>query len=256
MNLYKNQLQESLKYGKIKKINSLLPLVNVNALDDCGMAYIHHAYEDFGESVFKTLLQSAHVDINIQDDKGNTALMLAVRKNISAVRMLLDAGAALELKNTSQETALIKAVHDESFSLEVIQLLIRKGACCDEIDKSGYSALGNALFLRFHPAFDLLLEHTDVTLNKKDINIMLMNILSNDVDGIKEHKVIEKICIKAYTSGRLDILESQLNRQMKNTQGNPKHLYFKDIINKIKLNNKLNIFLEESEIKIKKSLKL
>lgn len=90
------------------KLNSTASLKGVNAQDNSGNTPLMHALkgsnvEDVRESV--RLLIEAGTDLNLKNDKGNTALMLTTDPEIA--KMLIQAGARLDIKNED-----LKTVHD------------------------------------------------------------------------------------------------------------------------------------------------
>ena len=75
------------------------------------------------------LLINAGANLDIQDKDGSTALMLVIYKgniNTEIVKLLTDGGADLNLQDTDGWTALYAAVYDGN--TEIVNLLINKGA--------------------------------------------------------------------------------------------------------------------------------
>lgn len=85
-------------------------------------------------------LLQASADPNVRDRDGNSPLILAaVSRFPEAIRLLLIVRAAVDQKNNSGETALIKAV--QANDLDDTKLLLEAGANPDLTDNSaGYSA--------------------------------------------------------------------------------------------------------------------
>ena len=80
--------------------------------------------------------------VNIQDNDGNSALMNAcdvTSHTESYVKLLLCAGANLNLQNKHHDTALIKSCYSGNYV--VSKLLIEQGACINVRGKNGTTAL-------------------------------------------------------------------------------------------------------------------
>ena len=78
-----------------------------------------------------------NADVNVRDSYGFTALMRAVsEKNLDIVKILLEAGADVNAKNSNGSTALIGARSDN-----IVKLLIEAGAEIDAQDSEGKTAL-------------------------------------------------------------------------------------------------------------------
>ena len=81
-----------------------------------------HAIYKNDKKIVKLLLSNANVDINLQNLKGKTALMIAVEeKHIELVKLLLDSEANVNLKDNDGKTALMLAI--EKNYAEIIELL-------------------------------------------------------------------------------------------------------------------------------------
>jgi ankyrin repeat protein len=82
---------------------------------------------EYGRLESLLLLASAGVDLDKQDEDGQTALMKAIQSNSSGcIEALLKAGANLKLKNHEGETAL--AIAREGDQAEIVKLLESRGA--------------------------------------------------------------------------------------------------------------------------------
>ncbi len=76
----------------------------------------------------------------VQDQKGNTPLMLATeRGHVEVIETLLNNGANPNIKNNSGDTALMNAVWNAH--AEIVDLLINKQANIDTANKRGWTAL-------------------------------------------------------------------------------------------------------------------
>lgn len=118
------------------------------------------------EGIVKMLID-AKADLNLQDNKGNFALINTVGYQSKICRLLLAAGANPNLKNNDGETALMKAsFHGQ---LEIVKMLIYAGAKINQCSKDGSNELmwnvcvkGNA------EIFQLLLDNGANIFHKKN----------------------------------------------------------------------------------------
>ena len=94
------------------------------------------------EAVTLLLFSSAIININIQNDRGNSALFYSLGiDNNSITRMFLELGADVNIKNIYGHTPLINAVKDIK-DIQLVKLLIDAGADVNIIDETGLTALG------------------------------------------------------------------------------------------------------------------
>lgn len=86
------------------------------------------------------LLVRFGAQVNLFDKKGNTALILATedQPDVSVIRALLDAGADVNYRNNTGETALMKAAANDD--LEAVRTLILAGADVNLTNRSGDTA--------------------------------------------------------------------------------------------------------------------
>ena len=99
------------------------------------------------------------ININAQDENGNTALMfLSLSKyiydinTINSAKLLIKSGADVNLKNNGGMTALMNA--SAVGSDELVELLINAGARVNEVDNDGRTAIFYACRLRDYTIFD------------------------------------------------------------------------------------------------------
>lgn len=93
--------------------------------------------------LFPAELGEAKVSVNSSDSEGDTPLhVMARRKDLYAVRVLLQAGANVNAIGDMGETPLHAAVTQESF--EVVSLLLEHGARADIISEFGDTATQRA----------------------------------------------------------------------------------------------------------------
>ncbi len=84
--------------------------------------------------IIKIILDKG-ADVNVTDEKGNTALCkTAANGNYDKVQLLLDSGADLQHQNPQGRSALLEAVAGGNY--KIASLLIEKGADMDVVDKA------------------------------------------------------------------------------------------------------------------------
>lgn len=94
------------------------------------------------KAVMMLLFSNAIIDINIQNDNGNSALFYSLGiDNNSLTKMFLQLGADVNIKNIKGYTPLMSAVKDIK-NIELVQLLIDAGADINSINIAGMTALG------------------------------------------------------------------------------------------------------------------
>ena len=128
------------KFTRMEMLKSLLENDDINIKDDNGRAALMIAVKNNDLEMVK-LLDEFGVDLNATDDDGKTALMIAVEKNNQEmVQFLMDLGANINEKDYYQGlTALMIAV--ENNNQEMVQFLIDNGANIDAIDDNGKTLL-------------------------------------------------------------------------------------------------------------------
>ena len=97
-------------------------------------------------------------DIYLLDDNGNTLLMNAVNgQKYNVAKVLLEAYSPemLNIQNENGKTALMLAMRERPGTLEIIQLLLKKGADYKLKDKDGKTAKQIAESRRFEEAVDI-----------------------------------------------------------------------------------------------------
>ncbi len=105
--------------------------------------------------------------VRTHDPSGNTALGVAAAANqIEVVKLLLDAGAPVDIRDNYGDTPLAKAAMRGK--VDVMRLLIDRGAAVNASNGFGGSPLMSAAFFGSHRAVDLLLKkgaHPDIARN-------------------------------------------------------------------------------------------
>lgn len=91
----------------------------------------------------RRLLELAPAEVNSQDARGNSPLILAAYAGFAeAAEYLLENGARVDLRNEAKETALMGAAFRGN--LAIVMMLLRHGANPDLENAKGLSALGIA----------------------------------------------------------------------------------------------------------------
>lgn len=126
---------------KVNKYLENKSLRIVNAKDrTTGEGALHIVTRRSDATYLRVLLQQDDINTNLQDNRGNTALIIAAERGWGeGVQILLKYGANVNMANSSGETPLIRAVqvHD----IDVVRQLLDAGASPDRTDNvTGKSA--------------------------------------------------------------------------------------------------------------------
>jgi ankyrin repeat protein len=118
-------------------------------------------------AIIRQLLQDPQLDINAQNGKGHSALILATYDNhLDAARLLIERGADLNLQDASGNTALM-GVAFKGYA-DIARLLIEAGADLNSTNGNGGTALMFATLFGRNELVKILLEAgADATL--KDV---------------------------------------------------------------------------------------
>ena len=115
---------------------------------------------DFLHDYIKEYLKLYPNEIDVKNDSGNTALILASKslhkystKNV--IKILIKNGADMDIQGKLGETALIAAI----YSINAVELLLNHGADMNIQDMHGSNALIYAIAIRKYDIIKLLLEH-------------------------------------------------------------------------------------------------
>jgi len=106
---------------------------------------VKNNYDFQNENEIIKLLQKPYIEVNLQDNNGDTPLILAVKSNDpesndpELIQMLLMKGANPDIKNNNGNTPLILAA--KSNNPELIKMLLMKGANPDIQNYDGETAL-------------------------------------------------------------------------------------------------------------------
>jgi len=127
--------------SKVNKYLEDKSLRIVNTKDrSTGEGALHIVVNRSDSTYLRVLLQQDDININLQDNRGNTPLILAAGRGWGeGVTILIKYGANVNMQNSSGETPLIRAVqvHD----IEIVRQLLAAGANPDRTDNvTGKSA--------------------------------------------------------------------------------------------------------------------
>ncbi len=171
-------LWEKFKKGRERKLNNKLQL----ALKNRGMDEEYYGWNRVLISVahlghldiVKLLLAANKVEVNIQNNKNGTALMLAAKNGYSnIVELLLKYGADVNLKDGRSNTALMVAAFNGH--LEIVELLLAYGADANIQNNKNGTALMCATYNGYLDIVRLLLNHdADVNIQNKRNDTALM----------------------------------------------------------------------------------
>ena len=176
----------------------------------------------------KKLLRDKSVDINEQDIENNTPLMYACeegKKDI--VKLLVEAGADLNIQNSYGETALRKvdSPDSESIAEDITRYLIEHGANPHLKEKhTGYSALINPYIKKIYVKYLVdkvkkKLSFSKIMINDKDIpDDIIRKILERLNNSFEEDKqLIDEITekLKISTSNKTGSKKTKKNKKKK-----------------------------------------
>jgi len=128
-------------YFKIEPETDLLLLGLANIRDNNGWTALMRAAYLGREKIINLLIQ-AGADLNVQDNRGLTALMWANNGNKEIVDLLIQSNADINIKDNDGTTALIYAAYKDH--PEIVGLLIQAGADVNTKDNNDRTALMRA----------------------------------------------------------------------------------------------------------------
>ena len=134
-------------------------------------------------------LVEAGVNLNVRDERSNTALMNAAAKgHIDIVKLLLDRGAGVNVQDKESNTALMNAA--SKGHIDIVKLLLDRGTEVNFQDKEGYTALMEAASFGYIDIVKLLLNRgAEVNIHRKDVTALSLAVFYGHVDCV--NKLIE-----------------------------------------------------------------
>lgn len=133
-----NHLKDLIIYG-----------ADLRGVNSTGQRVIHCLAERY-ESLLPTLLAQGNVDVNAQDSKGNTALLVAaISFRLGAIETLLLNNADASITNAHRESALhfmAKCVDRTGNNSRIVRKLLERGAPIDAEDATGKTPLVTAIW--------------------------------------------------------------------------------------------------------------
>jgi len=120
---------------------------------------IQHYYDYIDPLEVTKILLDQGANINVQDQRGDTALILAgyVREDLNLVTYLVERGADVNIANENGDTALIDAA--DKGNTGILTFLLKNSADINIRNKHGHSALDLARHSENSEALRLLVEH-------------------------------------------------------------------------------------------------
>lgn len=112
--------------------------IDINAQDDAGNTALHYLADQSEGKLLQRLLQQKP-DINRVNQQGNSALFLAVHEQTNNALLLLQAGADPNQVGEEDKTPLYLAVEHDN--LELVEQLIQHGAKVNQLNKQGQNPL-------------------------------------------------------------------------------------------------------------------
>ncbi|XP_044005941.1 putative ankyrin repeat protein RF_0381 [Aphidius gifuensis] len=161
---------------------------NVNFFDaPDGVPPLHYAVENKNEKIVNMLL-NAGANINLKYGKDNRTVLCSAAQtigDIEMIKLLLEKGANVNCQDKSGMTPLIhyatiNTEYDKKDDTRIIELLLKFGANIDYTDQLGNTALGYAMYKRNEKSFRTLLD------NGADINIMMKPNEEGKYEGLYE----------------------------------------------------------------------
>lgn len=151
---------ESITENNLEFLLSVKADLNTKDSSDNGNTILHKIAKQPGcVDLMKTVIDN-NIDINIRNDKQETALHIAANK-LEYTKLLIESGADIE----ARDKRLLTPLHYAVINPECVDVFIKAGADVNTIDKYGYSVLHKAV--QFQKSVELLLK-TNVNVNIRD----------------------------------------------------------------------------------------
>lgn len=189
---------DSAKNGDLETLKSVIGHIDINIKDDCGWTALMAAAHNGHESVVKYLSSVAGIDLNVKDKGGWTILMAlapyqGVYKNILK-HLLQIPKIDINIQNNNGITALMLAIFNNS--QDIVTLLMQvHGIDVNVQAASGNTALTYACAVGNKYIVRLLLRHPGIVLNTQ--NKMGKTALINAAE--KEYEAIVRLLLACPT---------------------------------------------------------
>lgn len=142
--------------GNIDKVRELLAKkVSLTERDHKGRTAIGRACEDGSTEILAMLLE-AGADPNLMTDRKTPLMLAAYANKVEVVQLLLEKGARIDEINKMRETALMKSSAGEA--VDVVRLLLERGADVNAKRIDGWSALTFAVWLKNREIAQMLID--------------------------------------------------------------------------------------------------
>ena len=148
------------------------------------------SYSD-NKNLINSLVQDYDVDINSRDQKGNTSLMIATKRNqLGLIKLLIDLEVDINIKDNYGRNSLILAVQGEN--IHIAKYLINSGSHIDIPDNEGLTPLHYASLNNNFAIVNLLIkEGADVNIRDNSGRSAL------HLSILKENEDVAKIILQA-----------------------------------------------------------
>ncbi|CDK31056.1 ankyrin repeat domain-containing protein [Candidatus Babela massiliensis] len=170
------------------------------------------------------VLVNRGLDIDAKDEEGNTALILAIKKNKKDLaKLLIKNKADTNSKNSTGYTALMIAIARDDKDL--VEMLIINGADINAQDNRGYTPLIVSICKGQKDLVELLIKNNNININAKDNNgwnaliwaikkdsLLLMELLTkNGIDINAQDNNGHSVLRWAIHTGKKDFIELLIN---------------------------------------------
>ena len=142
--------------------------VDVNLKNDCGNTALMIAAAKGNIEMLGIMIHLGKADLNSQDCYGHTPLMWAIVKgHLEIVKILINEGAYINIQNNEGRTALIYAVGENN--KDMVRVLIAANADLNIKDHMGKTALMYALERNSNNIIEILTEYTHLVSIFKEV---------------------------------------------------------------------------------------
>ncbi|KAG9152859.1 hypothetical protein Leryth_012477 [Lithospermum erythrorhizon] len=180
---HRSLLHVAVSSAKIKVVELLTAaepsISGINSGDEEGWVPLHSAASSGNAEIVKLLLDRG-ADVNIKNGGGRTALHYAASKGwLKVAEVLISAGANLNVKDKVGCTPLHRAA--STGKSELCEFLIEEGADVDEVDRAGQTALMTAVVCQNNEVALLLVRHgAEVDIEDKE-GYTALGLASNEL---------------------------------------------------------------------------